>query len=271
MENNKERIKIKIAIAGKGGVGKTTIAGTLARLLAKDGHRVIAVDADPAMNLKFSLGIKENPTPIAELKDLIAERTGAFNGSGSGIYKLNPKVDDIIAEYGAKGPDGVILVVMGTIKKGGGGCMCPENAFLRSLLRYMLFKGDTIVMDMEAGIEHLGRGTAKGVDMLISVVEPGMRSIETAGRIKKLGEDIGINNIVAVLNKVTDFDVTKKMGEKLEELDIPLIGTIPFVDALIKADVEGKAPIDVGGKVVEHIEAIKEIIYRDLYSSSLSR
>ena len=134
--------KIKIAVSGKGGVGKTTIAGTLARLFAIDGHTVIAVDADPAMNLKFALGIEENPAPVSELKEVIFERTNAY--SGSGVYKLNPKVDDIVEEYGAKGPDGVTLLVMGTIEKGGSGCTCPENAFLRSLLRHVLFKENTV-------------------------------------------------------------------------------------------------------------------------------
>jgi len=250
--------KIKIAVAGKGGVGKTTIAGTLARLFAKDGHTVIAVDADPAMNLKFALGIKENPAPVSELKDLIFERTGAYTGTG--IYKLNPKVDDIIEGYGAKGPDGVTLLVMGTIEKGGTGCTCPENAFLRSLLRHVLFKENTVIMDMEAGIEHLGRGTAKGVDLMLTVVEPGMRSVETVGRIKKLGEDISINNMAAVINKVTDSEMVKKIETKLKAMDILLLGIIPFEHVLIKADMESKAPLDIGGVAVEHIKRIKEKI-----------
>ncbi|MHC1611465.1 MAG: ATP-binding protein [Candidatus Methanospirareceae archaeon] len=249
---------MKIAVAGKGGVGKTTIAGTLARLFAQDGHRVIAVDADPAMNLKFALGIEKNPPPISELKDLIFERTGAHTGTG--LYKLNPKVDDIIMKYGAKGPDGVTLLVMGTIEKGGTGCTCPENAFLRALLRHLLFKEKMVIMDMEAGIEHLGRGTAKGVDIMLTVVEPGMRSVETVGRVKKLGGDIGINNLVAVINKVMDFETVKKIETKLEEMKIPLLGIIPYEEALITADIEAKVPLDLGGEAVEHIKAIKDRI-----------
>jgi CO dehydrogenase maturation factor len=249
-----DKENLKIAVAGKGGVGKTTIAGTLARLLARDGQRVIAVDADPSMNLKFVLGIKENPKPVSELKDLIFERTNAY----SGIYKLNPKVDDVIRRYGAEGPDGVTLLVMGTIEKGGSGCTCPENAFLRSLLRHILFKGNTVIMDMEAGIEHLGRGTAKGVDLLLAVVEPGMRSVETVGRIKTLGEDIGIKNMAAVMNKVTDSEMIKRIETKLNAMGIPLLAIIPHDPALIKADIENKAPLDVGGDAVEHIKTIKE-------------
>ena len=247
---------IKVAVAGKGGVGKTTIAGTLARLFARDGHRVIAVDADPAMNLKFALGIPENPSPIADLKDIILERTGAYTGTG--IYKLNPKVDDIISRFGVKGPDGVTLVVMGTIEKGGAGCTCPENAFLRALLQHVLFKEHTVIMDMEAGIEHLGRGTARGVDIMLTVVEPGMRSIETVGRIRKLAADIGITKIVAVLNKVTDLAVVERIEPKLGEMSIPLLDIIPYEPALIRADMEGKAPLDIGGEAVEHIKAMKE-------------
>lgn len=252
--------KLKIAVAGKGGVGKTTIAGTLARLMAKEGHGVIAVDADPAMNLKFALGIKEGPPPISELKDLIFERTGAH--SGSGIYKLNPKVDDIIERYGAKGPDGVVLLVMGTIDKGGSGCVCPESAFLRSLLRHVIFKGNVVIMDMEAGIEHLGRGTAKGVDLMLAVVEPGMRAIETVGRIKKLGADIGIKNIAGVINKATDSEMTAKVELKLKEMDIPLLGVIPYDNALIKADMDAKSPLDMGGTAVEHINELNTKISR---------
>lgn len=249
---------MKIAVAGKGGVGKTTIAGTLARLFAQDGQSVVAVDADPAMNLKFALGIAQNPPPISELKDLIFERTCAYNGTG--IYKLNPKVDDILTNYGAKGPDGVTLLVMGTIEKGGTGCICPETAFLRALLRHVLFKESTVIMDMEAGIEHLGRGTARGVDLMLTVVEPGMRSVETVGRIKKLGEDIGITTIRAVMNKVTDLEVVKTIATKLQAMDIPLLEIIPYDRALIQADIEGKAPLDVGGEAVERIKTLKEKI-----------
>lgn len=249
---------MKLAVAGKGGVGKTTIAGTLARLFARDGERVIAVDADPAMNLKFALGIARNPEPISELKDLIFERTAA--DTGMGVFKLNPRVDDILAKFGAPGPDGVTLLVMGTIKKGGTGCTCPENAFLRALLRHVLFKESTVILDMEAGIEHLGRGTARGVDLMLTVVEPGMRSVETVARIKTLGEDIGITRFAAVINKVTSAEVAHKIETILVEMDIPVLGIVPHDPSLIQADLEGRAPLDVGGAAVEQIKALKEEI-----------
>jgi CO dehydrogenase maturation factor len=249
---------MKLAVAGKGGVGKTTIAGTLARLFAREGERVIAVDADPAMNLKFALGIARNPEPISELKELIFERTAA--DTGMGVFKLNPKVNDILMKFGASGPDGVTLLVMGTIEKGGTGCTCPENAFLRALLRHVLFKESTVILDMEAGIEHLGRGTARGVDLMLTVVEPGMRSVETVARIKTLGEDIGITRFAAVINKVTSADVAHQIETILDELDIPVLGIVPHDPLLIQADLEGRAPLDVGGTAVEQIKALKEKI-----------
>ncbi|MGC9444849.1 MAG: AAA family ATPase [Candidatus Methanospirareceae archaeon] len=250
---------MKLAVAGKGGVGKTTIAGTLARLFAREGERVIAVDADPAMNLKFALGVARNPEPISELKELIFERTAA--DTGMGVFKLNPRVDDILTKFGARGPDGVTLLVMGTIEKGGTGCTCPENAFLRALLRHVLFKESTVILDMEAGIEHLGRGTARGVDLMLTVVEPGMRSVETVARIKTLGEDIGITRFAAVINKVTSAEVAQKIETFLVELAIPVLGIVPYDQALIQADLEGRAPLDVGGAAVEQINVLKDKIF----------
>lgn len=176
-------------------------------------------------------------------------------------------MSDIIERYGAKGPDGVTLLVMGTVVQGGTGCVCPENAFLRALLRHLLFKEreSTVVLDMEAGVEHLGRGTAKGVDLMLGVVEPGMRSVETVDRIKKLAEDIGIKKVVAVLNKVTDSGAVEKVEAKLREFGIPLLETIPYEQALVKADLEGTAPLDAEAgataEVVGRIKRIKEKIF----------
>ncbi len=243
---------IKLAVSGKGGVGKTTLAGTLARLFARDGYRVLAIDADPDMNLGSALGIKNNPRPITEYKELIEERAGM----PMGMYRLNPKVDDVIERCGCIGPDGVRFAVMGTLETGGSGCMCPASAFLKALLRHVISREkDVVILDMEAGIEHLGRGTARGVDAMIVVVEPGLRSVETVERIKRLGENIGITNLLAVINKTDNPGIIK---EKLEEMGIPVIGSIPFDKNLIEADLQGKAPIDVGGPAVEAIKDIKE-------------
>jgi CO dehydrogenase maturation factor len=243
---------MKIAISGKGGVGKTTLAGTLARLFARDGYNVLAIDADPSMNLGSAIGIKQLPRPVTEHKDLIQERAGMPGG----MYKMNPKVDDIVQMCGCTGPDNVKLVVMGTIDTGGSGCMCPANAFVKALIRHAIVREkDLVILDMEAGIEHLGRATARGVDAMIAVVEPGMRSIETVERIKKLGQEIGITRYFAVINKTDSPGVVE---EKMKEMGIEVIGTIPYDQNLIAADLAGKAPIDVGGPAVEAIKAIKD-------------
>ncbi|VVB68729.1 Iron-sulfur cluster carrier protein [uncultured archaeon] len=242
---------MKIAISGKGGVGKTTLAGTLARLFARDGYNVLAIDADPSMNLGSALGIRALPKPVTEHKDLVQERAGM----PMGMFKMNPKVDDEVSMCGCTGPDNVKLVVMGTIDSGGSGCMCPANAFVKALIRHVITREkDLVIMDMEAGIEHLGRATARGVDAMIAVVEPGMRSIETVQRIKQLGEQIGITRYFAVINKAND---PGPVAEKLAEMGIPVLGTIPFDNCLVQADLIGQPPIDVGCPAVENITAIK--------------
>ena len=229
---------VKLAVAGKGGVGKTTIAAILAHLFAKDGYRVTAIDCDSAMNLPSALGVG-NVKPLSELKDIIDERVRGPLGT----YKLNPKVDDIFEEYSVKNEDGVRVLVLGTIEKGGEGCFCPENAFLRAILRHAIFRErDVLIMDMEAGIEHLGRGTAKGVDLLLAVVEPGMRSVETLKRIEKLGADIGITKIGVVVNKFVEGVLSR---EVLKKIDKPLLGVIPYSECFIRADIQGIPPYKI--------------------------
>ncbi|HDM36452.1 MAG TPA: cobalamin biosynthesis protein CobN [Candidatus Syntrophoarchaeum butanivorans] len=243
---------MKIAITGKGGVGKTTLAGTLARLLAQEGEDVVAIDADPDMNLASALGLKENPTPISKLEDLIAERAG----EPGGIFKLNPKVNDILEKYGVKNEDGVRLLTMGTIELGGSGCVCPASAFLRALLRHIIFKERVVILDMEAGIEHLGRGTTRNVDLMIVVVEPGMRSVETLSRIRKLAADIGVVNVAVVINK--DIGGDDMVREKIEEMGVPILGSIPYDVSFVRADLEGKSPLDAGGEAIDAIKGIKD-------------
>mgnify|MGYP001772564610 CR=1 FL=1 len=230
---------MKLAISGKGGVGKTTLASVLAHLFAKDGYRVTAIDCDAAMNLPSALGIKEKLKPLSELKDVIEERVLMPMGT----YRLNPKVDDIFEKYSAYNEDGVRVLVLGTIEKGGEGCFCPENAFLRAILRHAIFREkDVLILDMEAGIEHLGRGTARGVDLLIAVVEPGSRAVETLERIKKLSEDIGIEKIAVVVNKFVESEEARRL---IERIRYPVIGKIPFSDCFIKADIENIPPYKV--------------------------
>jgi CO dehydrogenase maturation factor len=241
----------KIAISGKGGVGKTTLAATLARLFARKGHDVLAIDADPSMNLATALGIKTPPKPLTEFSELIDERAGGV----AGFFKHNPKVDDIVENFGVTGPDDVKLLVMGTIERGGSGCMCPASSFLKALLRHVILKQNCVViLDMEAGIEHLGRGTTKGIDYMLIVVEPGARSIETAGRIAELARQIGIRQFGAVINKAGDE--VAGIEERLKEYHLPVIGVIPYDASLVRADMDNVAPIDSKG---EALFAIKEI------------
>ncbi|MCX9028682.1 MAG: AAA family ATPase [Candidatus Methanoperedens sp.] len=244
---------IKIAISGKGGVGKTTLSGTLARLFARKGYDVLAIDADPSMNLASALGIKNPPRPLTEYKELIDERAGG----PAGVFKLNPKVDDIVDKFGVTGPDNVKLLVMGTVERGGSGCMCPASSFLKALMRHVILKlNSVVILDMEAGIEHLGRGTTKGIDYMIIVVEPGARSIETAGRVAELGRQIGISKFGVVINKTGDEALD--IEEKLKVYDLPVIGSIPFDPDLVKADLDNISPIEKGGYAISSIITIFE-------------
>ncbi len=244
---------IKIAISGKGGVGKTTLSGTLARLFARKGYDVLAIDADPSMNLASALGIKNPPKPLTEFKELIDERAGG----PAGVFKLNPKVDDIAEKFGVTGPDNVKLLVMGTIERGGSGCMCPASSFLKALMRHVILKlNSVVILDMEAGVEHLGRGTTKGIDYMLIVVEPGARSIETAGRIAELARHIDIHKFGAVINKAGGN--VKDIEDKLKEYYIPVIGVIPFDSALMQADMDNIAPVDTSGPAILAIKNIFE-------------
>lgn len=255
---------MKLAIAGKGGVGKTLVAATLSRLLAQDGYKVLAVDADPAMNLAYALGIPDDSAstivPICENVKLIEERTGVSPGSSYGaVFTLTPTVDDIAERFGVMGPDGVRLLVMGTIKSGGSGCMCPANALIRALIRHItLRRKEAVVMDMEAGLEHLGRATTKGVDALITIVEPGIQSIETAMRIKKLALDMGVQEVLAVGNKVVTDGDKMFIEDSLKKKDLPLLCLIPFDKAISRAEMLRIAPIDFA-PTSSGITAIREL------------
>ena len=255
---------MKIAVAGKGGVGKTLIAGTLARLLARDGFRVLAVDADPAMNLAYALGIPSELAykivPIAENRELIEERTGGKPGSAFGVFiSLTPTVDDIADKYGVIGPDGVRLLVMGTVRSGGSGCMCPANSLTRALIRHItLMRGDAVIMDMEAGLEHLGRATVRGFEALLCVVDPGAQSIETAKRIKSLAEDISIKELLAVGNRVMTEEDGRFIEESLRKIGLNLVCTVPFDPDIIRADALRVSPIDYSPSSPA-IEAVRKL------------
>ncbi len=221
---------MKLAVSGKGGVGKTTISGTIASILAEQGKKVLAVDSDPSMNLHSALGL-ENPTPISELKELITERTVMETG----VFRMNPKVDDIPENFSAKSGS-LRLIVMGTVEKGGSGCICPETAFLKALLRHLVLKKEEfLVLDTEAGIEHLGRNIAEKFDLMMVVVEPSEKAVDTANRVNKLSKEIGIKKVVGVGNKVSG-EAQESFIER--SLDFEVLGHIPFDEKVIEADME---------------------------------
>jgi CO dehydrogenase maturation factor len=248
-------IGMKIAVSGKGGVGKTTLSSLLARYWARKGYRVLAVDADPDANLGSALGIDTTGMlPVAKMEELIAERTGTKPGTVGGFFKMNPKVDDLPESLGRE-KDGVRLLVMGTVKKGGGGCICPESVVLKALISHLvLYQKDVVIMDMEAGIEHLGRGTAQGVNRLIIVVEPGRRSIETAEKVRQLTADIGLQKIAAVGSKVRNAEQEEFLRSNLD--GIQLIGILPFSEEIAKADLESRPPSLDDPVIFEAIEKI---------------
>ena len=250
---------MKIAITGKGGVGKTTISGILARLFATQGVNVLAIDADPDANLASALGIPAEEykkiVPFSKMKELAEERTGAEKGYGS-YFILNPKVDDLPEKYCLE-HNGVKLLTMGTVDQGGSGCVCPEHTLLKSLMKHLLIqRKDVVIMDMEAGIEHLGRGTAESVDALIVVIEPGRRSIQTAEQIKKLAKDIGINNIFIVASKIRDEKDLEFIKKHLSGFE--LLGCVSLSDEVKQADMEGVSPFDINNKIVQEVSLIKD-------------
>ena len=247
---------MKVAISGKGGVGKTTFAALLSRTLAKSGYSVLAIDADPNANLAATLGFShpEEITPISEMNDLIEERTGARPGRAGGYFKLNPKVDDLPEKYCLE-HNGIKLMVMGRIKKGGSGCYCPENTLLRALLTHLLIaRNEVVILDMEAGIEHLGRATAKAVDKLIVVVEPSRRSVETAYKINNLAQNIGLRNIAVVANKVRSQSEREFLVSSLSGFEF--LGFIPYDQAIVEAELANLPILDSSQQIMTEVRNI---------------
>jgi CO dehydrogenase maturation factor len=247
---------MKIAISGKGGVGKTLLAAFLSQTFADSGYSVIAIDADPDANLAATLGFPhpEEITPISELSDLIEERVGVRPGQSGAFFKLNPRVDDLPEKYSAK-LGGIRVMVMGRIKRGGTGCYCPEGALLQALLSHLLVQRDEVViLDMEAGIEHLSRGTTKAVDRLIIVVEPGRRSLETARTIGKLAQDLGLKNIAVVGNKIRSDADREFITAGLPGLEI--LGYIPYDPAITEADLANLPLFTTSPQTVKEVKNI---------------
>jgi CO dehydrogenase maturation factor len=235
---------MKIAISGKGGVGKTTLASLIIKNFSDRGNKVLAIDADPDANLAGALGIErpQDIIPISQMKELIEERTESKVGTMGSFFKLNPHVSDLPEKLSVQ-KGNIRVMVMGGVKRGGGGCVCPESVMLKTLITHLILARDeVVVLDMEAGIEHLGRGTASSVNKLIVVVEPGKRSIETAHQIKKLALDLGLKNIVLVGNKIRNENDKAFLIKQLP--GFTFLGFLPYNDQIIQADLEGRAPFE---------------------------
>lgn len=257
---------MKIAVTGKGGVGKTTLSAILSHLFASEGKKVIAVDADPDANLAQALGVTpaeiSRIIPISDMSALIEERTGAKPGSMGGVFKLNPRVDDLPEGMGYK-INNITLLVMGKSKDAASGCYCPENVFLRRLLKHLFVERDEIVIvDMEAGIEHLTRGTAEAVDAFIVVVEPGQRSIQTANAVKEMAKGLGIKKVFVAANKLRNDSDAAFLHENIKDME--LIGSVHFNQEVMNADIDGEPPFEKASGAVEEIKKIKSELERHL-------
>jgi CO dehydrogenase maturation factor len=257
---------MKVAISGKGGVGKTTLAGVMSRILADQGYKVLSIDADPDSNLASAIGIEPGKLkeiqPLAQMKEFIEERTGSKRGAYGSFFKMNPKVDDIPERFSVS-KDGIRLLVLGTIPQGGGGCFCGENVLLKSLLSHLFVERDEyVVVDMEAGLEHLGRGTTAYMDALIVVVEPGQRSMQTARQVKSLADDLGVKRVYIVGNKVVaepDIAMIKK-----HLADLPFLGYMSQNEKILEADKLGVSPYDLDDRIRSEVSGIIEALSKEV-------
>jgi CO dehydrogenase maturation factor len=254
---------MKLAISGKGGTGKTTLAGILAHLFRKDGYKVLAVDADPDSNLAAAIGVppewQGKIQPISAQRDLIKERTGANPREFGQLFKLNPTVSDIPDDFSIDF-QGIKLIVMGAVQKGGEGCACPENVLLKSLLsEIILHRKEVVIVDMEAGIEHLGRATAESIDKMLICIEPGSRSIETAKAIMKLGEQIGLHNFGIIGNKIRNINQESWIGTQFDENII--MGFLPYSETIQEADIQQNSLFEV---MNQNLYAAFQHIYQKL-------
>jgi CO dehydrogenase maturation factor len=236
---------LKLAVSGKGGVGKTLVAGALAAFFAKSGLKTIAIDADPSPNLALTLGLRPEEArrivPISENKKLVESKTAT---GVSGVYRLSFSVDDVVREFSVPTPYNVSLIVMGTVRSMGSGCTCAANAVIRALLRHLIVERDeAVLLDMEAGIEHLGRGTAKHVDVMLIVTDSSIKSLETAKHIHTLAQEAGIDQIFLVGNKVAKRVQAETIEEFAESNDLPLLLSMPFDEQVVNAEMKGETPL----------------------------
>jgi len=239
---------MKVAVSGKGGVGKTLVAAGLAYFFAKKGFKTIAIDADPSPNLALTLGLSSEEArrivPISENRQLVEAKTGT---GYAGVYRLTFTVDDIVRDYAVQTPFGVNLIVMGTVRSVGSGCTCPANAVVRSLLRHLIVeRGEAVVLDMEAGLEHMGRGTAQHVDVMLVVVNANVKALETAKRIHELGAKAGMKRILLVGNKIENKAQREAVENFVKENGLEVLEFIPFDSMVVEAEMRGETPLKYG-------------------------
>lgn len=255
---------MKIAITGKGGVGKTTLAVMLIKILTQNGKEVLAVDCDPDSNLGRALGFEDADKiiPIVGMKDLIKERMGVLEGGG--FFKLNPKIDDIPEKF-SRQKENIKLIVMGGMKKAGSGCACPENAFIKILIEHLVLRRDEdVVMDMEAGVEHFGRGTAQSCDAVLVVIEPSQKSLDSAKRINALARELNIKKIYAVANKVRSAKDRDFIVMGLEK-EFELIESLPFSEEILEVDKSGSLlNNNIGMEIINKVRNIEQFLSKKL-------
>jgi CO dehydrogenase maturation factor len=265
-------LNVKIAIGGKGGVGKTTVCAVWAQLFAEEGFDVLAIDADPNVNLALAFGLpsEENPVPLIRMKELIAERTGTDKDAVGSYFRLNPRVSDLPEKYwveiGLSGHKNsadnnragkLRLLVLGAITQAGSGCACPEGAFLKALLAHtILQRREVVLVDMAAGVEFMGRASVQGIDALVLVVEPGGRSIDTVNNLGRMARELGIRIVGAIANKVTEAAQVDIIESQLEK--ITLLGVVKYSKFIQEADLKRAPVIGVGGGLIEQLRLAKE-------------
>jgi CO dehydrogenase maturation factor len=269
---------VKIAIGGKGGVGKTTVCAVWAQLFAEEGFDVLSIDADPNVNLALAFGIpsQQCPVPLIGMKELIAERTGTGRDAVGSYFRLNPKVSDLPEKYwveielsgredsacdnrGGK----LRLLVLGGITQAGSGCACPEGAFLKALLAHMILqRREVVLVDMAAGVEFMGRASVQGIDALVLVVEPGGRSIDTVNNLGRMARELGIRTVGAIANKITEAAQVSIIEHQLE--NIMLLGTVQYSRSVQEADLKRAPVVGVGGGLIEQLRFAKERLVKHI-------
>jgi CO dehydrogenase maturation factor len=262
----------KIAIGGKGGVGKTTVCAVWAEIFAEDGADVLALDADPTTSLASAFGIdpEQSPEPLISMKKLIAERTGTTKEAIGAYFKMNPMVSDLPEKYSlnvSESPEQKLkLLVLGAITQGGGGCACPEGAFLKALLTHtMLQREEVVLVDLAAGVEFMGRASVQAADALVLVVEPGSRSIETANHMAVMAGELGIGRVAAIANKVTDPTQTAEIQSQLK--NVTLLGSLAYSPALQQADLKRQRVFEADGNIIDELRRAKRNLTELIQSS----